>query len=122
MVGLSEVAKAWKEIRRALRNGHPAVGALLNSSKPVDVKGDVLFVGFQSETVRSLMDKPDNIKAARRAIAQVLGSELKISCVVTNARGKLPPHLAQDGMVATAVDRGGEIVDVQEHAANRGNE
>ena len=121
-VGLTEVANAWKEIRLALRHGHPAVGALLNSSKPVDVRGDVLFVGFQSETVRSLMDKPDNIKAARRAIAQVLGSELKINCVVTNARGKVPPHLPQDGMVATAVDRGGEIVDVQEHAANRGNE
>jgi DNA polymerase III subunit gamma/tau len=122
VVGLSEVANAWKEIRLALRHGHPAVGALLNSSKPVDVKGDVLFIGFQSETVRSLMDKPDNIKAARLAIAQVLGSELKINCVVTNARGKVPPHLSQDGMVATAVDRGGEIVDVQEHAANRGNE
>jgi len=121
-VGLAEVAKAWKEIRLALRHGHPAVGALLNSSKPVDVKGDVLFVGFQSETVRALMDKPDNIKAARRAIAQVLGSELKINCVVTNTRGKVPSHLAQDGMVATAVDRGGEIVDVQEHAANRGDE
>lgn len=122
VVGLAEVAKAWKEIQRALRHGHPAVGALLNSSKPVDIKGDVLSVGFQSETVRSLMDKPDNIKAARRAIAQVLGSELKINCIVTNARGKVPPDLAQDGMVATAVDRGGEIVDVQEHAANRGDE
>jgi DNA polymerase-3 subunit gamma/tau len=121
VVGLAEVAKAWKDIRLALRHGHPAVGALLNSSRPVDVKGDVLFVGFQSETVRALMDKPDNIKAARRAIAQVLGSELKINCVVTNSRGKVPPHLPQDGMVATAVDRGGEIVDVQEHAASRGN-
>jgi DNA polymerase-3 subunit gamma/tau len=122
VVGLSEVAKAWKEIRLALRHGHPAVGALLNSSKPVEVKGDVLYIGFQSETVRSLMDKPDNIKAARHAIAQVLGWELKINCVVTNTRGRVPPHLAQDGMVASAVDRGGEIVDVQEHSANRGNE
>jgi hypothetical protein len=60
------------------------------------------------------MDKPENIKAASQAVAQVLGSNLRIACIVTNARGKVPPNLAQDGMVATAVDHGGEIVDLQE--------
>ena len=113
-MGLSQVARSWKDIRLALRPSHPGVEALLNSCKPVEVHGDELILGFQSETVRALMDKPENIKAARQAIADVLGSNLKITCVVTNARGKVPPNLAQDGMVATAVDHGGEIVDLQE--------
>jgi hypothetical protein len=34
--------------------------------------------------------------------------------VVTNAKGKLPAHVAQDGMVAAAIHHGGEIVDMDE--------
>ena len=113
-IGLSEVARAWKDIRLALKPSHPAVEALLNSCKPVEVQGQELLIGFQSETVRALMDKPENIKAAQQAIAEVLSANLTVRCIVTNARGKVPPSLPQDGMVATAVDRGGEIVDLQE--------
>ncbi|MEW5942094.1 MAG: hypothetical protein AB1750_20705 [Chloroflexota bacterium] len=47
-------------------------------------------------------------------IADALGVTLGIRCEVTNAKGKVPPHLPQDGMVATAIHQGGEIVDVQE--------
>jgi hypothetical protein len=44
----------------------------------------------------------------------VLGVELNVQCVVTNARGKLPPNIAQDGMVAAALNHGGKIVDIDE--------
>jgi hypothetical protein len=50
----------------------------------------------------------------RKAIADILGVDLSIKCVVTNARGKLPPDVNPDGMVATAIQNGGEIVDVQD--------
>jgi DNA polymerase-3 subunit gamma/tau len=111
---LPDIAKAWKDVRAMIKPTHPAVEALLNSCRPVDVRGDELLLGFQSETVRALMDKPENLEVAGRAIAQVLGSPLRIRCVVTNARGKMPPDLPQDGMVATALNHGGQIVDVQE--------
>ena len=31
-----------------------------------------------------------------------------------NVRGKVPPNVSEDGMVATALNQGGEIVDLQE--------
>jgi hypothetical protein len=93
---------------------HPAVEALLNSCKPMDVRGDELILGFQSDTVRALMDKPENLEVTGKAIADVLGITLTIKCVVTNAKGKLPPDVSQDGMVAAALNHGGEIVDVQD--------
>jgi DNA polymerase-3 subunit gamma/tau len=111
---LSLVMKSWKEIRAALKPRHPGVEALLNSCKPVEVAGGALVLGFQSETVLALMDKPENLEAAAQAIAEVLGSSMQIRCVVTNARGKVPSQLSHDGMVATALDHGGEIVDVQD--------
>jgi hypothetical protein len=32
--------------------------------------------------------------------------------MVTNVKGKVPPNVQQDGMVATAIQHGGEIVDM----------
>jgi DNA polymerase-3 subunit gamma/tau len=114
VISLAEVANAWKDIRAVLKPAHPAVEALLNSCKPMDVRADQLYLGFQSETVRALMDKPENLGATRKAITDVLGVMLTINCVVTNAKGKLPPNVSQDGMVAAALNHGGEIVDMQD--------
>jgi DNA polymerase-3 subunit gamma/tau len=113
-VTLAEVSKAWRQVRAVIKPAHPAVEALLNSCKPVEMRGDELLLGFQSDTVRALMDKPENLEAARQAIAEVVGTIVRIRCVVTNARGQVPPNLLQDGMVATAINHGGEIVDVQD--------
>ncbi len=114
VLDLSRVLKIWKDVKAAIKPTHPAIEALLNSCKPVDVRGQDLLLGFQSETVRALMDKPENLEIARKTVAQLLGAEVSIRCVVVNSRGKLPPNVSQDGMVATALDHGGEIVDVQE--------
>ncbi len=114
LVSVGEIAQAWRDIRAAIRPGHPGIEALLNSCKPMELRGDQLLLGFQSETVRALMDKPENLEVTRKVIADVLGVVLVIKCVVTNAKGQLPPNVHQDGMVAAALNQGGEIVDVQE--------
>jgi hypothetical protein len=111
---LGQVISSWKEIRGVLKRTHPAVDGLLNSCKPVEIQGDEIILGFQTDAVRAIMDRPENMEAARRAIADVLGSTLRIRCLVINAAGKAPPQMAQDGMVAAALNHGGEIVDVQE--------
>jgi hypothetical protein len=113
-IGLPDVAKAWRDIRSIVKPDHPGIEALLNSCKPLEVRGNELYLGFQSETVRALMDIPEKVEVARKAIADVLGVELSIRCVVTNARGQLPPDVNPDGMVATALQNGGEIVDVHD--------
>jgi len=38
--------------------------------------------------------------------------DVNIRCVVTNVKGRIPPNVPQDGMVATAIQHGGEIVDM----------
>ncbi len=113
-ISLAEISKAWKDVRAVIKPAHPGVEALLNSCKPMDVRGNELILGFQSETVRALMDKPENLEVTQKAIADVLGVDLLVKCAVTNAKGKIPPGVSQDGMVAAALDHGGEIVDVQE--------
>jgi DNA polymerase-3 subunit gamma/tau len=114
VVTLAEVVKAWRDIRSVIKPDHPGIEALLNSCKPLEVRGDELHLGFQSDTVRALMDMPEKIKIARNAIKEVLDVDLSIKCVVTSAKGKLPPDVNPDGMVATALQNGGEIVDIQD--------
>ena len=108
------MTKAWRDIRSVIKPAHPGIEALLNSCKPLEVRGVELFLGFQSETVRALMNMEDKIEVAQEAIKEVLGVDLSIKCVVTSARGQLPPDVNPDGMVATAIQNGGEIVDVQD--------
>jgi len=114
VVGVSEVSKAWRDIRSLVKPDHPSIEALLNSCKPLDVRGNELYLGFQSNKVRELFDIPERVEVARKAIAEVLGVDVTIKCVVTNARGQLPPDVNPDGMVAAAIQNGGEIVDVQD--------
>jgi DNA polymerase III gamma/tau subunit len=113
-IGLAEVAKAWRDIRSVIKPDHPGIEALLNSCKPLEVRGSELYLGFQSDTVRALMDIKEKLEVAQAAIKEVLDVELSIKCVVTNAKGQIPPNVNPDGMVATAIQNGGEIVDVQD--------
>jgi DNA polymerase III subunit gamma/tau len=114
VIGVAEVNKAWRDIRSLVKPDHPSIEALLNSCKPLDVRGNELYLGFQSNKVRELFDIPDRVEVARKAVAEVLGVDLSIKCVVTNARGQLPPDVNPDGMVAAAIQNGGEIVDIQD--------
>jgi len=114
VVSLADVVKAWRDIRSIIKPDNPGIEALLNSCKPLEVRGGELYLGFQSETVRALMDIKEKTDIARAAIKDVLGVDLSIKCVVTSAKGQLPPDVNPNGMVATAIQNGGEIVDVQE--------
>ena len=113
-ISLAEVTKAWRDIRSVIKPEHPGIEALLNSCKPLEVRGGELHLGFQSETVRALMDMEEKTDVAQAAIKEVLGVDVSIKCVVTSAKGQLPPDVNPNGMVATAIQNGGEIVDIQD--------
>ncbi len=114
VISAGEVIKVWKQIAASLSKSQANLAALLNSVKMIDVQGSTLILGFASDVLVSKMDKPDQLEAAQKAIAEMLGVEVNIRCVVTNAKGKVPSDVPQDGMVATAIQHGGEIVDMRD--------
>ncbi len=113
IVAASEVIKVWKQVQGALKKDYANLAALLNSVTSIDVQGNTLVLGFASDVLMSKL-KEEEKKRTTQLIADLLGVTLDIRCEVTNAKGKVPPHVPQDGMVATAIHQGGEIVDVQE--------
>jgi hypothetical protein len=113
-VSAGEVIKVWKQLINSLPKSQANLAALLNSVKTIEVHGKTLVLGLASDVLVSKMDKPDLMEVTRRVIFDTLGVELTIRCEVTHAKGKVPAGVPQDGMVATAIQHGGEIVDLQD--------
>ncbi|MEW5830511.1 MAG: DNA polymerase III subunit gamma/tau [Chloroflexota bacterium] len=112
-VTLEQVAKSWKQIMDWVRPHNVALNGLLNSCKVLEIKDGALVLGFVSEVLLSKMEQEDQVGLTRQAVKEVLGVDLQIRCVVSNARTKNHPDVKPDGMVAAALQNGGEIVDIQ---------
>jgi DNA polymerase-3 subunit gamma/tau len=108
------VIKAWKSMSAALPKTQANLSALMNSVRMIDVQGNMLILGLASDVLVSKIDKPDQVEVIQKLIRDQFGVDVNIRCIVTSAKGKIPPNVAQDGMVATAIQHGGEIVDAQD--------
>ena len=109
-----DVIKAWKHLSSSLPKTQANLSALLNSVRMIDMEGKTLILGLASDVLVSKIDKPDQIEVIQKLIKDEFGVDVNIRCVVTTAKGKIPPNIPQDGMVAAALQQGGEIVDVQD--------
>jgi len=114
VLSAGDILKAWKQLAASLPKSQANLSALLNSVKMIDVQGKTLVLGLASDVLVSKIDKPDQIEAIQKLIKDYFNTDVSVRCVVTNAKGKIPANVAQDGMVATAIQHGGEVVDVQD--------
>jgi len=110
---MAHVLKDWKQVGVAIKS-NMSLAALLNSCRLLELKNNTLTLGFSSDILRAKADTPEQIGLIRKAIAEVLGVELGIRCVVSAGKKGIPPNVKPDGMVAAALKNGGEIVDTQE--------
>lgn len=111
-IALAQVIQAWKQIGAAVKPLNSALNALLNSCKPLEIRNGTLYLGFASQVLVEKMSRPEHLELTRKAIAQILGADLTLKCVVSS--GKTPPtNIDPAGMVAAALENGGEIVDIQ---------
>jgi len=113
-IGAGDVLKVWKHLSASLPKAQANLSALLNSVRMIDMQGRTLILGLASDVLVSKIDKPDQIEVIRKLIKDEFGVDVNIRCIVTNAKGRIPPNVSQDGMVATAIQHGGEIVDLQD--------
>ncbi len=112
IINSGDIIKSWKHLAASLPKSQANLSALLNSVKMIDVQGKMLVLGLASDVLVSKIDKPDQIEAIQKLIKDNFNVELSVRCIVTNAKGKVPPNVPQDGMVAAAIQHGGEIVDM----------
>lgn len=113
-INSNDIVKAWKSLIATLPKTQANLAALLNSVRMIDVQGKSLILGMASDVLVEKLNKPDQIETIQRLIKDHFHVDLSVRCLVTNAKGKLPAHVSQDGMVAAAIQHGGEIVDMDE--------
>jgi DNA polymerase III subunit gamma/tau len=106
-----DVIKVWKNLASSLPKSQANLSALLNSVKMIDVQGKTLILGLASDVLVSKIDKPEQVELIQKIIKDEFDVDMNIRCVVTTAKGKIPPNVTQDGMVAAAIQQGGHIVD-----------
>ena len=109
-VSTDELVGAWTGIRARVKQSDRNLEALLNSCKTLEVKGDALVIGMASEVLAEKIEKPEQIATVQKAIASALGVNLKVKTIVTTAKGKMPDDVDQNGLVAAAIQAGGEVV------------
>ncbi len=112
-ISLEAVTKAWHQISAIVKKRDSNVAALLNSSKLMEIKDGTLIIGFASEILQSKFNRPECLDLAQAAIREALDVELPVQAILAGGKGTLPPNVKPDGMVATAIQNGGEIVDIQ---------
>lgn len=111
---LEEVRQNWRRLRDLLNQHSRSTAALLNSCKPLQIKDGTLVLGFATEVLKSKMDTRENLDLAMRAITQLTGKSIRIKCMVVDKQSKSAPQemdIESDGLVGTALDLGGQIVD-----------
>ena len=107
-----DIIKAWKRMSATLPKSQANLSALMNSVKMIDIQHGTLILGLASDVLVSKLDKPDQVEIIQKLIRDEFGVDIPVRCVVTSVKGKIPPNVPQDGMVATAIQHGGEIVDM----------
>lgn len=85
----------------------------MNTGKPVEIQDGVLLVGFQGEVLPEKFNRPEIIQPVETAIKELMGVSISVKGIQMDNKNALPAHVKPDGMVATANQLGGEIVDMQ---------
>ena len=111
-IDAGDIINVWKHMSASLPKTQANLSALMNSVRMIDVQGQTLILGLASDVLVSKIDKPDQIEAIQKLIRDEFGVDMAVRCMVTNVKGRIPPNVSQDGMVATAIQHGGEIVDM----------
>jgi DNA polymerase-3 subunit gamma/tau len=112
---MEQVNQVWRQMIASIKQQkNSQLEALLNSTRSREVVDGVLVLGFASDVLKSKMDNPEMLEATRQALHEFLGMDVPIRTMVVNPGGKTAPtDVNPGGMVAAALENGGEIVDIQ---------
>ena len=110
-VDLAVIQQNWNRIKVVAKELRIILGGLLNSCTLVAIKDGALVIGFNSEVLKKKMEAEDNLRLCRQAILNVTGMDSAVVCIVLgNKSGSGDHDVEGDGIVGTALNMGGQIV------------
>ena len=117
-ISLSELHRLWPKIKSMVGKHNRRTEGLLNTAKIAGLRENALFLGFSSETLKSMMEREGNVNLTGDILEEVFSTPVLVKCIVTTSQtSSIPENLDidQDGMVGTATrDLGGKISKAEE--------
>ena len=117
-ISLSELHRLWPQIKSKVGQHNRRTEGLLNTAKIAGLRDNTLFLGFTSDTLKSMMDKETNLNLTCDILEETFGYPILVKCIVSNSQtSAIPDNLKidKDGMVGTATrDLGGKISKAEE--------
>jgi hypothetical protein len=78
------------------------------------LKGNVLTLGFNGDFYLTTMQKPESQELIKAVLKQAMGTDIEVQAELVSGKTNTPPsEVESDGLVASALHLGGEIVDIQ---------
>jgi DNA polymerase-3 subunit gamma/tau len=109
------LSKAWDQVLARVKAQNPRLAAVMNSARVRILKGNVLTLGFNGEFYLTTMANQASVELIKNVVRQAMGGmEIDIQAVLVGGKTNTPPSdVESDGLVASALHLGGEIVDIQ---------
>ena len=112
--GAAELKSEWGRVVRLMReHGDKVTGALLNSCTVVGLEGQVLHLSTNEFVITKISSNSETRAVLDNLVSEVLGfaCTVKFEGSGRASRSARTDDIPEDGLVATALDLGGEIVD-----------
>jgi len=108
------LSSRWEQVLTRVKEQNPKLAAVMNSARVRLLKGNVLTLGFNGDFYLKTMENPASLELIRGVLRQAMGTEIEIQAVLVSGKTNTPPSdVDSDGLVASALHLGGEIVDIQ---------
>ena len=119
----------WTELLTALRRRNLPLEALMRSSEPIAVEGDVVVLGFEFDLHRARMEEEANKRDVEDVLARLAGRPCQVRCVLSKGRNptssRSPAHwpaaerqigtpasasFDDDPLVKAAIELGAQVI------------
>ena len=110
---VADLKAEWNRLLKALREEDKPTEALLRSCSLVGLDGNLLRVSASDFIYNRMESDADTRAKVDAMVSQVFGPDVVVRYEVAGKRGvgRRKDDIPQDGLVATAIDLGGEIVE-----------
>ncbi len=108
------LSSRWDQLLARVKEQNPRLSAVMNSAKIRLLKGSLLTLGFNGDFYLKTFDNPASLALIKNVFKQVMSMDIDVQAELLTGKTNAPPSdVDSEGLVASALHLGGEIVDIQ---------